>query len=450
MKEERINIIKKSKTASGPIVYWMSRDQRAMDNWALIFAQQLAIEKNQPLVVIFNLVDNFLEATQRQFSFMLKGLEKVQIKLSDFNIPFKILLGNPIDNVPKFINEISAGVLITDFDPLKIKKLWKKEVAKLIDIPIYEVDAHNIVPITYASNKAEFAAYTYRPKVNKLLPFFLETYDELKIQKNTLYLEIEKIDVQDLLSSININREVKEVEIFESGEDAAFKMLRNFIDNKLDKYNEYRNYPNYDYQSNLSPYLHFGQISSQRIALELQNYGENENAKAFLEELIVRKELADNYCYYNQNYDNHKGFHEWALSSLNEHINDKRDYLYSLEEFEQARTHEDLWNAAQLELTRTGKMHGYMRMYWAKKILEWSKDYAIAQQIAIYLNDKYSLDGRDPNGYTGIAWSIGGVHDRAWANHNVFGKIRYMNYNGAARKFDTNAYISKFIKKNFF
>ncbi|MBN2520958.1 MAG: hypothetical protein JXB17_10665 [Bacteroidales bacterium] len=177
-----------------------------------------------------------------------------------------------------------------------------------------------------------------------------------------------------------------------------------------------------------------------------KNYEKTENTEAFLEELIVRKELSDNYCYYNVNYDSYEGFPEWAKQTLKIHRYDEREYVYELIDFESANTHDDLWNAAQIELIETGKIHGYMRMYWAKKILEWTKSPEKALKTAIYLNDKYAMDGRDPNGYTGCAWAIGGVHDRAWSERPVFGKIRYMNCNGAKRKFDVEEYISKYLQ----
>ena len=200
-------------------------------------------------------------------------------------------------------------------------------------------------------------------------------------------------------------------------------------------------------QSNLSPYIHFGHLSAQRVAIEVTKaVAPQEDKSAFLEELIVRRELSDNFCLYNPDYDNVNGFHQWASSTLNNHKDDEREFIYALNEFENALTHDPLWNAAQLEMVKTGKMHGYMRMYWAKKILEWTKSPEQAMEFAIYLNDKYSLDGRDPNGYTGIAWSIGGVHDRAWSERPIFGKIRYMNYNGCKRKFDVNSYISAVSK----
>ena len=212
----------------------------------------------------------------------------------------------------------------------------------------------------------------------------------------------------------------------------------------MDNYNNKRNDPSLDGQSGLSPYLHFGQISAQRVALEVQKTTINFHAQeAFLEELIIRRELSDNYCYYNADYDNFNGFPDWAKKTITEHRQDKRDYLYSLEEFENGKTHDKLWNAAQLEMVKTGKMHGFMRMYWVKKILEWSLSPEKSMKTAVYLNDKYELDGCDPNGYAGIAWSIGGMHDRAWGEREIFGKIRYMNYNGCKRKFDIDKYIDK-------
>ena len=193
----------------------------------------------------------------------------------------------------------------------------------------------------------------------------------------------------------------------------------------------------------MSPYFHFGHISTQRVALEIKNSSlKNEDKNSFLEEMIVRRELSDNFCEYEPNYDYFEGFHSWAKKTLNEHRDDERDYLYPKEQFEEAKTHDPLWNAAQNQMREQGKMHGYMRMYWAKKILEWSPSPEIAMQIAIELNDKYELDGRDPNGYAGIAWSIGGVHDRAWFERPVYGKIRYMNYNGCKTKFNVNSYIN--------
>lgn len=440
----RIRLLQDGDTTNGPVIYWMSRDQRVHDNWALLFAQQLALEKKKPLVVIFNLVPDFLEAAIRQYGFMLKGLKEIEEELANYHIPFFLLTGKPEIEISKFLIESNASILISDFDPLKIKRIWKREIAKKISIPFYEVDAHNIVPCLFVSDKLEFAAHTIRPKINKALIEFLDEFPPLQKMKQNEFAS-DKIDWSNVHKSLNINRDVKEVDWIIPGQSAGLKVLEVFLQNKFDQYNELRNDPTKDGQSNLSPYLHFGHLSAQRIALETQRLnGNKDSEKSFLEELIVRRELSDNFCYFNPKYDSFEGFHNWAKTTLNEHRKDEREFVYTLKEFEQAKTHEDLWNAAQLEMITTGKMHGYMRMYWAKKILEWSKSPEEALKIAIYLNDKYELDGRDPNGYTGIAWSIGGVHDRPWFERAVFGKIRYMNRSGAKNKFDIEAYIKKF------
>ena len=439
----RARLINNREEKPGAVLYWMSRDQRTKDNYSLLFSQQLALKNKTPLIVIFALADNFLNAGLRQYDFMLKGLNDVGAELIKYNIPFYFLHGEPSVSIPEFIKETGSGILVTDFDPLNIKEKWKEDVSAKISIPFFEVDSHNIVPCWLCSDKLEFAAYTIRPKINKLLPVFMEEYPELKIMSDS---NLPWDFIQKEIKTFNqFDSTIPEVDWIVPGEREALKSLHIFLENKIDKYASLRNDPAKDYQSGLSPYLHFGQISSQRVALELEKKEYfSESKESFLDELIVRKELSDNFCFYNQNYDSFDGFPLWAKTSLNHHRNDRRDHEYSKEEFESGKTHEDLWNAAQLEMVKTGKMHGYMRMYWAKKILEWSKSPEEALKTALYLNDKYELDGRDPNGYAGCAWSIGGVHDRAWFDRKIFGKIRYMNRNGTKGKFDINAYIEKF------
>ncbi len=443
MKTERLTILKQGKLAKGPVVYWMSRDQRANDNWAFLYAQKLAIELESPLTVIFCLVPGFLGATLRQYSFMIKGLKSVQKELEGKNIEFRLLTGSPEREIPEFISKNAVSAVVTDFDPLKIKREWKKSVQENTEIPFYEVDAHNIVPCRYASDKQEWAAYTFRPKINRLLDEFMDDFPELSPHPYKRKVARADFEPDSVLDGLACDKSVKPVEWIKPGEENARLMLKTFIEEKLPGYAELRNNPALDYQSNLSPYLHFGQISAQRVALEVSGAGSGDSIKAFLEELIVRRELSDNFCYNNPDYDSFAGFPDWARKSLNEHRQDLRPRIYTPEEFENGRTHDDLWNAAQLEMVNRGKMHGYMRMYWAKKILEWSETPEEAQKTAIYLNDRYELDGRDPNGYTGIAWSIGGVHDRAWPGRPVFGKIRYMSYNGLKSKFDTDRYAEK-------
>ncbi len=445
MHPKRVFILKNGNLKNGPIVYWMQREQRVFDNWSLIYAYQEAINKNLPLIVIFNLVPSFLGATLRQYSFMLGGLKKVKNKLDDLNINFHLLYGSPEETIPEFIKESDASLLVTDFNPLKIVRRWKKYVAEKITIPFHEVDGHNIVPCRIVSNKMEYAAYSIRPKIHKLLPEFLDEYPQIKKQRGDYYKN--NIDWEKVMSNLKIDNSVKEVNWLLPGEDEAIKVLDTFIEEKFQYYADKKNDPNEDVLSNLSPYLHFGQISAQRIVLEiLKRTPHCKSREVFLEELIVRRELADNFCYFNKKYDSFEGFPDWAKQTLNEHRKDKREYIYSLSELENAQTHDDLWNAAQMEMVKYGKMHGFMRMYWAKKILQWTESPEVALKYAIYLNDKYELDGRDPNGYTGIAWSIGGVHDRAWNERPIFGKIRYMNYNGCKKKFDILKYTNKIMK----
>jgi len=445
MNKNRIRRIRSGTNGSGPVVYWMSRDQRAHDNWALLYAQELALEKKCSLTVVFCLVPEFLSATIRQYGFMIKGLQEVENELNRKNIGFVLLAGSPASELPSFIKKTQAHTLIADFDPLKIKRAWKQTVANNIEVPFFEVDAHNIVPGWIASSKQEFGAYTLRPKLNRLLPEFLEEFPTLKKHPCADSLRLSRTDWKKAVRTLKINKTVSEVSWIVPGEKAARTALKHFLQNRLANYDKQRNDPTRDGQSNLSPYLHFGQLSAQRIALEVSKASANQqDREAFLEELIVRRELADNFCFYNENYDRFTGFPDWAQKTHAVHRKDRREYLYSREEFEQAKTHDALWNAAQVEMVECGKMHGYMRMYWAKKILEWTPSPEEALEIAIYLNDKYELDGRDPNGYTGIAWSIGGVHDRAWFERPVFGKIRYMNYNGCKAKFNVKAYIEKY------
>jgi deoxyribodipyrimidine photo-lyase len=419
----------------------MSRDQRVSDNWALIHAMDLARWNETRLTVVFALVPEFLGATLRQYDFMLRGLMEVEQKLRDLQVPFLLLTGDPPDSMEQCIRRLGAGTVVTDFDPLRIKRTWKNEVSKRTGVHMIEVDAHNIIPARKVSQKIEFGAYTLRPKIHRMLDQFLDEFPEPVPLVNRDGLP-EAVDWEQVRNALRINNKVLPVDWIEPGEDAAIHVLDEFISERLDRYGEKRNDPNEDATSRLSPYLHFGQVAPQRVALEIIRFvPRSDSTDAFLEELIVRRELADNFCFYNAQYDTPKGFHAWAKQTHAEHAGDEREYLYTNEQFERSETHDPLWNAAQTEMVRTGRMHGYMRMYWAKKILEWTPDVAHAMQLAIYLNDTYQLDGRDPNGYTGIAWSMGGVHDRAWQERPVFGKVRYMNYNGCKRKFDVDTYI---------
>jgi len=437
---KRIRTLKAGKFTGHSVLYWMNRDKRVDDNWALIAAQSLALKKHVPLIVCFQYVGNFLEANIRQYGFLFKGLEELKIKLNRLNIEFVLVQDTAHNALPRIIHERSVGSLIVDHNPLKVYQKRLNNVLKNIDVPVYQVDAHNIIPVWVTSQKKEYAAYTIRTKIQSNLDHFLTDYPKLKIHPYGT-ANVEERPYDNIIADLNIDHGVKEVDWLIPGEIAARKKLDSLSD-ILIGYNDNRNDPNRKALSNLSPYFHFGHISPQRVALEIKNSSlSNSDKDVFLEELIVRRELSDNFCEYEPSYDYFEGFHPWAKKTLNQHRKDKRDYLYPREQFEHAETHDPLWNAAQNQMRLAGKMHGYMRMYWAKKILEWSPSPEIALQVAIDLNDKYELDGRDPNGYAGIAWSIGGVHDRAWFDRPVYGKIRYMNFNGCKSKFNVQKYI---------
>lgn len=441
MNYKRVRELHEKQYKKGPVVYWMSRDQRTFDNWALQYSQEIGNRFDTSVIVVFCLRKEFSHNTERMIAFMLGGLQEVEKMLREKNIPFYFLIGDPTKEIPKFITAHKAGALVSDFSPLRYNRNWKKKIVEKISIPFYEVDAHNIVPCWIASPKQEFGAYTIRNKILFHLQEFLEGFPCLEKQKKA-DVPVKAVDWKFVSQQIKIDTSVTPVDWIKPGEKAADAMLHEFIKERLSTYAEQRNDPTKYVQSQLSPYIHFGHIASQRIALEIENVkGHAKSKAAFLEELIVRKELSDNFCFYNENYDAYEGFPQWAKASLQKHVSDKREFLYTLQQLERADTHDPLWNAAQKEMMVHGKMHGYMRMYWAKKVFEWSKTPQEAQKHCIYLNDKYFLDGRDPNGYTGIAWSIGGVHDRAWFERPIFGKIRYMNYNGAKSKFDIKKYI---------
>ncbi len=439
MNKKRIRKLNKKDYSSGPVIYWMDRERRMRDNWAFVCAQKCAKQWEVPMAVVYVLPETFLDSAWRQHHFMIEGFKELIKDLEEKNIPFYMLLGDPEKEINKFVEDNEVGCVVTDFTPLKLPRSWRDKLEKSLDVPFYEVDARNVVPVWEASPKQEYGAYTIRPKIHKKLDEFLDDFPNVRKIKEKWKGKVPKIDWKEVEDFLKVDKKVESVDWLKPGERAASKVLSDFLSNKSEDYSEKRNDPNADVLSDLSPYLHFGHISAQKVALMAQGH------ETFLEELIVRRELAENYCFYNEDYDSFEGFPDWAKKTLEEHRKDQREYNYSLKEFEEAKTHQDLWNAAQMQMVKSGKMHGYMRMYWCKKIFEWTKSPEEAMEIAIYLNDKYELDGRDPNGYVGVAWSIGGVHDRAWTERDIFGKIRYMNLNGCKRKFDVQRYIDEWL-----
>ena len=441
MNPRRIHALRSAPPQAGPVLYWMHRDFRAADNWGLIRARHEALRLGRPVAVVFCLAESFLDATTPHFDFLLGSLPETAARLRQAGIPLVALRGSPGQEVARFAREHDAALVVTDFDPLRIKKRWIRDLLESCACAVDEVDSRNIVPARVASDRREFMARTIRPKISRLLPEFLDDFPDLDPHPHPWPGPPPSLDVERLRASVRASRIEMPKTRLKPGESAGLGLVREFLETRLPHYG-HRNDPNRDVCSDLSAHLHFGMISAQRVVLETKSAGAGgENTDSFLEELVIRRELSDNFCLHTPEYDSVEGFPEWARETLHRHRHDPRPAIYTPEQFEGARTHDPLWNAAQTQMIKSGKMHGYMRMYWAKKILEWSPSAADALGTAIRLNDRYSLDGRDTNGYTGIAWSIGGVHDRGWTERPIFGKIRYMNYAGARRKFDVDRYV---------
>lgn len=425
---------------TGPVIYWMSRDQRTEDNWALSHAAALARQTGEKLLVAFCMTDRVPGATARHYGFMMRGLAEVGESLLELGVGFRYLEGNPPEEVVKLAKGIKAGMIVCDYNPLRHSKRWRRQAEELSWVRIETVDAHNIVPVKVASEKREYGAYTIRPKLNAKLLDFLEEAPGLRAGGFRLSEE-EAAESRKAIERIRKRAGGKDTSLPEPGMKAANRILDDFIDVGLEKYGM-ANDPNMRAQSGLSPYFHFGQLSPRRAVFAAMTKG-GEGADDFVEQAFIRRELSDNFCHYCEGYDTMEAFPEWARKSLAKHLGDVRDHLYTIEQMEACSTHDMLWNAAQKEMELKGSMPGYLRMYWAKKILEWSEDPETALKAALQLNDRWSLDGRDPNGYAGIAWSIGGLHDRPWGERPIFGMVRYMSYSGAARKFDVERYVSE-------
>lgn len=431
------------------VIYVMSRDQRVNDNHALVFAQDYAIKHKLPLSVIFCLRKSRSRAKEH-FEWMIQGLKGVESSLESNNIPFILLIGDQEERLLGAFSHLRPKAVFFDFNPLKGPVSLVKSILPKTESEIYIVDTHNVVPVWEASSKQEFSARTIRPKINSKLEIYLKEPKQIITHPVSWAGKVMKIDdldnkIDEVLKLQKPNNQTQLQKDFPPGEANAKKALDFFLKKKLSKYADSRNDPSAEGLSDLSPYFHFGQLSTLRVALEAKILSENddslsESVTVLLEEMIVRKELSDNFCYYNQNYDSLLGAPEWARLTLKKHSSDPREFVYSLDELENSQTHDPAWNACQKQMVVTGKMHGYMRMYWAKKVLEWSSSPEQAIEHLIYLNDFYSLDGGDPNGYVGILWSVAGVHDRPWGERSVYGTVRSMVYNGLKRKFDIKKY----------
>ena len=427
------------------VLYWMQASQREAYNHALEYAIRQGNERNQPIVVVFGITDRFPEANERHYNFMIEGLREVQQALQRRGIQFVAQHQSPEMAALQMAG--NASMVVTDRGYLRIQKAWRQKVAEKAPCLVVQVESDVVVPVEVASDKEAYAASTLRPKIKIHLDRFLVPMKRRPVKRDSLSLQFDSLDIMQtdvVQSQLRVDSGVAPVDSFRGGTGNATRLLNQFVSRKLRYYHERRNDPCTDYGSHMSPYLHFGQISPLYIALKVrQAHGKPIEAKeAYLEELIVRRELSMNFVDYNPHYDAFKALPDWAKKTLRAHKKDPREYLYSPDDLEHARTHDPYWNAAQKEMVATGKMHNYMRMYWGKKILEWSPTPEEAFRTSLYLNNKYELDGRDPNGFTGVAWCFG-KHDRAWPERPTFGKVRYMNEAGLRRKFDIEAYVRR-------
>ncbi len=429
------------------IVYWMQRAQRALDNPALDLAIALGNELNLPVIAFFSAISNYPNANLRHYAFLSQGLPDIESDLAERNVTF-IVRRPPENQLEKLLEEVGAALLIGDENHCREPERWRKVLARRLTLPFLTVDADVVVPSSLF-DKHFYAFHIFKPRLFAHLPTYLVKQPNLKashswrIPKNFLHYNL-KDDITE--GWTELDRTIQPVDSFTGGTHAALCRLHRFTSSLLNTYPKDRNHPEIDGTTCLSPYLHFGHISPITIALAAQEAVQQGKASAasyesLISELIGWRELAINFVKFVPDYDSLECAPDWAAKTLREHANDPRPTLYTFKQMEESRTHDALWNSAQLQMVHHGWMHNRMRMYWAKKILEWSPSPHTAYQHAVLLNDRYQLDGRDPNGYAGIAWAIAGVHDRPWFDRPIFGTIRYMSGESTGKKFNSRRYI---------
>lgn len=442
------------------VVYWMQRAQRGIDNPALNVAVDAANALSKPVVVFFAPVPFYPSANLRHYRFLIEGIPDIAAALAKKNIGL-VLRRYPEHSLLRFCEEVKAALVIGDENPMREPEAWRCGAAKKLRVPLWTVDADVIVP-SKLLEKAQYAAHIIRPRLQVHLKRFLASARNpsariswRKPKSVSSFTDTLGIDLLwsvptgfDMTEGWQIDRSVSPVSSWHGGSAAAFRHLQDFVEHKLRGYGKGRNKPEVDHTSRLSPYLHFGHISPVTTARAIERADAPEADKeALLNQLITWRELAVNLVRFDSDYDSFECGEAWAHRTLAQHAQDHRPVLYTETQLEQGETHDELWNAAQMQMVMTGWMHNYVRMYWAKKILEWTRSPAEAHRIAMRLNDKYELDGRDPNGYAGIAWAIMGKFDRPWFERPIFGQIRYMSGASTGRKFDSNKYIRQNLSK---
>jgi deoxyribodipyrimidine photo-lyase len=432
------------------VLYWMQMYKRATHNHALNFAVELANDLKLPLVVYEGLKYYYPWASDRLHTFILEGVEEKRAQLEAKGIRYVFYLQKDKRSPKNIVAGLArdAAAIVTDDFPCFIIPGHNQRIAERAGIPVYAVDSNGIVPMS-KFEKEEYAAYTIRPKIRKLWDEYAAPFGDEKTDVDPAQLKIDCPDtvvtaenIAGLVSDCDIDHSVRPSPLYHGGSRNGRARLKLFLKEIFPAYDQTRNEAAVDGSSRLSMYLHFGFISVHEIveAVNKLKAAPKESKKAFLEELVVRRELSFNFTRHNPKYDSLECLPAWAQQTMREHIDDPREAIYLLEELENGRTYDEIWNAAQRELVETGAMHNYVRMLWGKNVIGWTKSYEEAFAILEHLNNKYALDGRNPNSYAGILWCFG-KHDRPWFERPVFGKIRYMNSNGTARKIDAPKYI---------
>ena len=426
------------------VVYWMQRAQRAADNTALDMAIEAGNALKKPVVVFFGLHAFVERANLRHYRFLVEGLTELADGLARRGVGF-VLRRSPDHLLLPFLADVKPALVVGDESPLRQTEGWRQSVARALRVPLWTVDADVVVPSALLL-KEQYAARTIRPRIHARLREFLV---EPRPPRAAIPWRMPR-GLPHLRPSLHVldgfpcDRSVSAVSGATGGRTEGLRHLRAFVRRRLAAYDKDRNHPEHDGTSRLSAYLHFGQLGPREVARAVSDAGgARTGADAFLEQLIVRRELAVNFVGFNSRYDSLDGCEPWALRTLRRHARDRRPVLYTADQLEAAETHDPLWNAAQRQMVESGWMHGYVRMYWAKKILEWTRRPDEAFDLAVVLNDRYLLDGRDPNGYANISWAIGGKHDRPWQERPVTGTIRWMSFASTSRKFDSRAYIER-------
>jgi deoxyribodipyrimidine photo-lyase len=431
------------------VVYWMQRAQRGLDNHALNLAIAVGNALDLPVVAYFAGISNFPHANLRHYAFLNQGLPDVEEDCAERGVGF-VMRRAPHEDHLKFFADVDAVMVIGDENPMREPEKWRVHLAEDLRVPFWTVDADVIVP-SKLLEKAQFSAAVARPRLYRALPEFLVPYSNPHAEmkwKRPPGLHVDDVRADMTRDWKDFDRSVKPVETWTGGHHAAVKRLHAFVATMLANYDRDRNHPEIDGTSKMSPYLHFGHIGPQTIALAVaaaakQHPHMKAERESYFNELIVWRELSVNFVRYQPEYDSPACADKWARETIAEHDRDQREMLYKLPQLENAQTYDELWNAAQIQMVRYGWMHNYLRMYWAKKIVEWTPNVRIAMKVAIYLNDKYFIDGRDPNGYAGIAWSMLGKFDRAWFDRPIFGKRRYMSGGSTGKKFRSALYIEQ-------